>query len=107
MPLLKHAKKKLKQDKKRTELNKNVKETYKKLVKKAKVELTPESMNKAFSAVDKAAKKFVIPNNKASRVKSALAKVFANPEKAAEAAKAKKVVKKKKVVVKKTTKKKK
>lgn len=75
MPLLKHAKKKLKQDKKRTIKNKKIKDTYKSLVKKAKEKTTPETVSKAFSAVDKAAKKNILSKNKAAHLKSSLTKV--------------------------------
>jgi small subunit ribosomal protein S20 len=99
MPLLKHAKKKLRQDKKRTLTNKKVKTLYKALVKRAKENPTPETISEAFSSVDKAAKKFIIHDNKASRIKSALSKLTAEsaaaakdaPRKATKKAKATKV----------------
>ena len=74
MPILKHAKKKLKQDKKRTIKNKKIKDTYKSLVKKAKEAKSPKAISSAFSAVDKAAKKNVLSKNKAAHLKSSLAK---------------------------------
>ncbi|HSX09427.1 MAG TPA: 30S ribosomal protein S20 [Candidatus Saccharimonadales bacterium] len=74
MPILKHAKKKLKQDKKRSIKNKKIKDTFKLLVKKAKAEKSAESLSLAFSAVDKAAKKNILNKNKAARMKSALSK---------------------------------
>jgi small subunit ribosomal protein S20 len=77
MPVLKHAKKKLRQDKKRTADNLAIKQLYKKLIKDAKATKTPEAMSKAYQAIDKAAKKFVLHNNKAARLKSQLAKVVA------------------------------
>lgn len=91
MPLLKHAKKKLRQDKKRTVQNKKLKEVFKKLVKAARVENTPESLSAAFSSVDKAVKANLMHKNKAARIKSSLAKQ--DPEKATAAA-PKKAVKK-------------
>ena len=57
MPLLKHAKKKQRQDIKRTLERKKLKTIYKQLVKKAKENPTPETMSAAFKAIDKAAKK--------------------------------------------------
>lgn len=75
MPVLKHAKKKLRQDVKRTLENKQIKETYKRLLKKAKANPTKEAVITAVKAVDKAAKKNVIHENKAARMKSALQKV--------------------------------
>lgn len=74
MPVLKHAKKKLRQDKVRTERNKKVKELYKKLIKDAKASKKAETVSKAFSSIDKAAKHHILPKNKAARMKSALAK---------------------------------
>lgn len=75
MPLLKHAKKKLRQDKKRTIANKRVKVTYKSQVKDAKENPTLESISAAFSSVDKAVKKQIIHANKAARIKSGLSKL--------------------------------
>lgn len=75
MPVLKHAKKKLKQDKKRTVRNKTLKDLYKDLVKKARLNPTPEAISSAFKQVDKAAKNFIIHKNKASRLKASLAKL--------------------------------
>lgn len=102
MPLLKHAKKKLKQDKKRTVENKKVKDVFKKLVKTALADKKDESVSKAFSALDKAVKKNILNKNKAARMKSSLTKnvasdtvkqapkkVTAKAKKAAKSAKAK------------------
>lgn len=77
MPVLKHAKKKLRQDKRRTVDNLRIKSFYKKLIKEAKKQPTTESLRKAFQAIDKAAKKYVIHKNKAARLKSSLSKVAA------------------------------
>ena len=74
MPILKHAKKKLRQDKKRTIKNKKLKDVYKSFVKKAKEGKSDKALSKAFSAVDKAAKKNVLSKNKAARLKSSLSK---------------------------------
>ena len=74
MPILKHAKKKLKQDKKRTIQNKKLKEVYKKLVKTATADKKAESVSLAFSALDKAVKKNLLNKNKVARMKSQLTK---------------------------------
>lgn len=95
MPILKHAKKKLKQDKKRTIKNKKIKDTFKSLLKKAKTDKQPESVSKAFSALDKATKKNILNKNRAARMKSALAKHVASD--ATVAAAPKKATTKKKV----------
>lgn len=78
MPVLKHAKKKLKQDKKRALQNKKIKTTYKKVVKEVKVKKTKSLLSKAFSSIDKAAKNHIIHKNKASRLKSSLSRLFAS-----------------------------
>jgi small subunit ribosomal protein S20 len=85
MPILKHAKKKLKQDKKRTIKNKKIKETYKLLVKKAKAKSSKETVSSAFSAIDKAAKKNILSKNKAAHLKSSLTKHAAGGTTIAEA----------------------
>lgn len=74
MPVLKHARKKLRQDVKRERENKHVKVMFKKLLKNAKANPTAASVSEAFRAVDKAAKKNVIHKNKAARLKSSLSK---------------------------------
>lgn len=102
MPILKHAKKKLKQDKKRTLQNRKVKEVFKKLIKTAEETKKPEAVSEAFSAIDKALKKNILNKNKVARMKSSLTKhvasdkvkeapkkVTAKAKKAAKAAKAK------------------
>lgn len=105
MPILKHAKKKLKQDKKRTIKNKKIKDTFKSLVKKAKEAKSADALSKAFSAVDKAAKKNILSENKAARLKSSLAKQMTGEKAAATPAKkAEKKVTPKKTVAKETKK---
>lgn len=106
MPVLKHAKKKLRQDKERTLDNLRIKKLYKKLVKEAKEKPSAESLSKAFQAIDKAAKKNVLHDNKAARLKSALTKATAGtPAVKATPVKAKKATKAPKKAAKKTAKK--
>jgi small subunit ribosomal protein S20 len=110
MPLLKHAKKKLRQDKKRTLQNKAVKVLYRGLLKDARKEATAENVSKAFQAIDKAAKHHLVHKNKAARLKSSLSKLLGagvKPVIAAEKKVAKAVAKKApaKKVTKKTAKK--
>lgn len=76
MPILQNAKKKLRQDKKRTIHNRKIKDTLKLLIKTAKAKKTREDVNKAFSGVDKAAKHNLIHKNKAARIKSSLSKMM-------------------------------
>jgi small subunit ribosomal protein S20 len=86
MPILKHAKKKLKQDKKRTIKNKKIKDTFKSLLKKAKADKSPKAVSLAFSAVDKAAKKNVLSKNKAAHLKASLSKQISSKGTSAAAA---------------------
>lgn len=74
MPLLKNAKKKLRQDKLRNTRNNKIREKYKNLIKSAKLEKTLETISKAFSAIDKAAKQNIINKHKAARLKSSISK---------------------------------
>lgn len=79
MPIIKSAIKKLRKDKKRTILNKAKKENLKALIKKARVNKTPENLRAVFSALDKAAKVNLIHKNKAARLKSRLSKGVSSP----------------------------
>lgn len=81
MPAIKSAKKKLRQDKKRQSANKTVKDAYKKALKKAKEHPSAETVRMAVKSADKAAKEHIIHRNKASRIKSLLARlVTASPK---------------------------
>lgn len=75
MPILKSAIKKLKQDKKRTGVNKVYRENLRRALKQARKEKTAKTVKLAYSALDKAAKKKVIHKNKAARLKSRLMKL--------------------------------
>ncbi|MBU1499326.1 30S ribosomal protein S20 [Patescibacteria group bacterium] len=76
MPILKSAIKKLKQDKKRTAVNKVYRENLRQAVKQARKEKTAKAVRLAYSALDKAAKQKVIHKNKAARLKSRLMKLI-------------------------------
>lgn len=65
----------MRQDKKRTRINKSRKSIVKKLIDKAREKPTKENIIAAISAVDKLAKVKVIHKNKAARIKSRLAKL--------------------------------
>lgn len=84
MPITKSAKKALRQSVTRRERNNAKKEAYKKgvksfrkLVSDKKTSDAATSLKTAFKALDKAAKSGVIKKNKASRLKSRLAKALA------------------------------
>lgn len=80
MPLIQSAKKKLRKDKKRTLTNLRVEKKFKKVLgeikkgsaKKSKVDL----LKKAYSVLDRAVKSKIMHKNKASRLKSHIAKKF-------------------------------
>ncbi len=81
MPIIKSAKKKMRKDIKRTASNKKYMESFGKIIKqiksiKDKTKLK-SLMQKAYSIVDKAAKKKTIHKNKAKRIKSQIAKLTA------------------------------
>ena len=69
MPVITSAKKKMRQDKKRTRDNFRIKEEYKQAVRVAKEKPTKQSVSHAQSVIDKAAKRNVIHKNKAARLK--------------------------------------
>lgn len=105
MPVLKHAKKKLRQDKVRTLRNKKQKEQYKDFIKAAKKNVSAEAVSSAFQSIDKAAKNNILHKNKAARLKSSLSKLLAGGKTVAPDKPAKKVTKlaKKKAVAKKAS----
>lgn len=78
MPVIKSAKKKLRQDKKRQTGNKIVRDLLKKTLKEARKNISEKNIKEAFSIVDKAAKKNIIHKNKAGRIKSSLSKLIGN-----------------------------
>ncbi len=77
MPIIKSAKKKLRKDKKRTTNNVAYEKAYKDAIKKLKSggKDVKSLMKKAYSVIDKAAKKGVIHKNKANRLKSEISKL--------------------------------
>ena len=74
MPLTKSAIKKNRSDKRKATYNKATKTKVKSAVDSFKSMLNLESLSKAFSALDKAAKKRVIKTRKADRLKARLSK---------------------------------
>lgn len=96
MPLIKSAKKKLRQDKKRQKRNKSTKDFLKEVLKKARQNPTVESIRLASKTADKAVKKQLIHKNKAARVKSSLAKLLSGETVVAPVKEKKAVTKKRK-----------
>jgi small subunit ribosomal protein S20 len=84
MPLLKHAVKKARQDKKKTARNRIVKEQLRDTIKavetaalrKTGAEELKKILSSAYKKIDKAAKKFLIHKNKAANQKSRLARLI-------------------------------
>lgn len=86
MPVIKSARKKLKQDKKRQKRNNDVKLAFKEAIKVAQKLKTADKITKAVKATDKAVKNKLIHKNKAARIKSKLSKLIkATPSKASTA----------------------
>ncbi len=79
MPVIKSAKKKLRQDKKRTERNDLIRDRLKDLLKNAQKTKKADAIAKAVKMLDIAAKKNIIHKNKAARFKSKFSK-FAKGE---------------------------
>src|ERR1035437_7533665 len=80
MPVLKHAKKKMRQDKVRAIQNKRIRVVYREMLKIAKQTPTLESVGQAFSSLDRAVKQHIIHKNKAARLKSSLSKLLPKGE---------------------------
>jgi len=78
MPVTKQAIKKVRADKRKTTFNLRKKRTYKQAVKDYLSKPTATSLQKAFSAIDRAAKVNIIHRNKAARLKSQLSKKLAS-----------------------------
>lgn len=84
MPIIQSAKKKLRQDKKRTVNNDAYRHAFKDAIRdirrKAfhKTAVTAEDLTDAYSAIDKATKKHIIHPNKAARLKSRMTKLHAS-----------------------------
>lgn len=75
MPVIKSAKKKLRQDSKREKQNDSIRITLARLIKKAKKNPSIKLLAEVSRTADKAAKKHIIHKNKAARIKSSLAKI--------------------------------
>ena len=84
MPIIKSAKKKMRQDEKRKKHNLTYQNAYKKAIRQLKLAKTAEKIgqivNQAYSKIDKAVKKKIIHKRKAARLKAAVAK-FLKPVK--------------------------
>lgn len=77
MPITKSALKALRQDRRRTEVNRPVRSRVKTTLDEVKKTPNASTLSHAFSAIDKAVKKHLIHKNKAARLKSAASKLLA------------------------------
>lgn len=82
MPIIQSAKKKLHQDKQGHTENLLTKNAMKQAIRLAHKEFSQKTLKVAFSAIDTAAKKKVIHDNKAARLKSQLARLDKKTSKA-------------------------
>jgi len=76
MPITKSAKKKMRHDRQRTVINRKIRQQMKSAVKEMRQKPTKKVLQKASQMLDRAAKKGIIHKNKASRLKSRLAKLL-------------------------------
>lgn len=76
MPVTQSAKKKMRRDKRRNLINQKIRQQMKAAVKIMRKKPTKKTLQKASQMLDRAAKKGVIHQNKASRLKSRLAKLL-------------------------------
>lgn len=74
MPIIANAKKALRRDRRRTITNKKIRKKIKAVVKLARQKPNQKTLRQAARFLDRAAKKKVIHQNKANRLKSRLAK---------------------------------
>lgn len=75
MPVLESSKRALRAARRKAVFNARVRNLYKEALKKARKNPIEANIKKAYSLLDKAAKTHVIHKNKASRLKSRLAKL--------------------------------
>lgn len=76
MPITKSAKKKMRRDQRRAIINLKIRRQMKLAVKQMRQKPAKKALQKASQMLDRAAKKGVIHPNKASRLKSRLAKLL-------------------------------
>jgi small subunit ribosomal protein S20 len=75
MPVLESSRKALRRDQRRTVVNKKIKENLKEVLKKTRQKPTSKNLAEAARFLDRAAKKKIIHQNKANRLKSRLSKL--------------------------------
>ena len=75
MPVIQSAKKALRRDRRRAVVNKEIKIKIKEILKSTRKNPNKKNLDLSFKILDRAAKKKVIHQNKASRLKSRLSKL--------------------------------
>lgn len=88
MPVTKTAKRALRVSKRKFLVNADIRKRLEVALREAKKSKTTEKIGKAMSLADRAAKKNVIHKNKASRIKSSLAKLMPRGKKTSKKTKA-------------------
>ncbi len=76
MPVLQSSKKALRRDRRRAVVNKSLKNKIKEVLKKTRQNPNKKNLDLSFKILDRAAKKKIIHQNKASRLKSRLSKLL-------------------------------
>jgi small subunit ribosomal protein S20 len=76
MPVIQSAKKALRRDRRRAVVNKILKNKIKEVLKKTRQNPNKKNLDLSFKILDRAAKKKIIHQNKASRLKSRLSKLL-------------------------------
>lgn len=81
MPLLQNAKKAARSSEKKRSYNQRVRSQMKTAIDAVKKSPTLQTVNQAFSSIDKAVKRNIIHSNKAGRIKSQLSKLVVSTTK--------------------------
>jgi len=76
MPITTSALKALRKDKRKTKINKRIRLKLKTVIQEVEKKPTKKNLKSSYSILDRAAKKKIIHKNKASRLKSRLAKLL-------------------------------
>lgn len=82
MPVIRSARKKLRQDRKKEKRNNILRKLLAQTVKKAQKNITAKSLQDSFRLIDKATKNGLIHKNKGAHIKSALSKLLSKQGKA-------------------------
>jgi small subunit ribosomal protein S20 len=81
MPVTQSARKALRRDRRRHQINLRIRRRVKEAIKKTRRQPTTKNLREAFRYIDRAAKKHIFHRNRAARLKSNLSKLVKNPKK--------------------------